>query len=88
MENSIESENGSFSSQDGSSVAIGPLSVAFGFVTRLASDLFARGRRHLDGPSNSDAPRHFKRLQDTRGVKKMPRMHTLFGGVFMLATHW
>ncbi|KAG2595949.1 hypothetical protein PVAP13_5KG119700 [Panicum virgatum] len=53
-ENSIERENGSFSSQDGSSVATGPLSVAFGFVTRLASDLFARGRRHLDG-SNSDA---------------------------------
>jgi len=53
-ENSIERENGSFSSQDGSSVATGPLSVAFGFMTRLASDLFARGRRHLDG-SNSDA---------------------------------
>ena len=52
-ENSIERENGSFSSQDGSSVATGPLSVAFGFMTRLASDLFARGRRHLDG-SNSD----------------------------------
>ena len=54
-ENSIERENGSFSSQDGSSIATGPLSVAFGFVTRLASDLFARGRRHLDGSSNSDA---------------------------------
>ncbi|CAO2209149.1 unnamed protein product [Urochloa humidicola] len=53
-ENNIERENGSFSSQDGSSVATGPLSVAFGFVTRLASDLFSRGRRHLDG-SNSDA---------------------------------
>ncbi|OEL36436.1 putative ubiquitin-conjugating enzyme E2 23 [Dichanthelium oligosanthes] len=53
-ENNIERENGSFSSQDGSSVATGPLSVAFGFMTRLASDLFARGRRHLDG-SNSDA---------------------------------
>lgn len=53
-ENAIERENGSFSSQDGSSVATGPLSVAFGFMTRLASDLFARGRRHLDG-SNSDA---------------------------------
>ncbi|KAJ1287934.1 hypothetical protein BS78_02G049000 [Paspalum vaginatum] len=53
-ENSIERENGSFSSQDGSSVATGPLSVAFGFMTRLASDLFSRGRRHLDG-SNSDA---------------------------------
>ena len=52
-ENSIERENGSFSSQDGSSVATGPLSVAFGFMTRLASDLLARGRRHLDG-SNSD----------------------------------
>jgi ubiquitin-conjugating enzyme E2 O len=52
-ENSMERENGSFSSQDGSSVATGPLSVAFGFMTRLASDLFSRGRRHLDG-SNSD----------------------------------
>ncbi|XP_062200148.1 probable ubiquitin-conjugating enzyme E2 23 isoform X2 [Phragmites australis] len=41
-ENSIARENGSFSSQDGSSVATGPLSVAFGFVTRLASELFAR----------------------------------------------
>jgi len=54
-ENSIEREDGSFSSQNGSSVATGPLSVAFGFVTRLASDLFARGRRHLDRSSNSDA---------------------------------
>ncbi|CAO2198782.1 unnamed protein product [Urochloa humidicola] len=53
-EDGIERENGSFSSQDGSSVATGPLSVAFGFMTRLASDLFSRGRRHLDG-SNSDA---------------------------------
>lgn len=53
-ENSTERENGSFSSQDGSSVATGPLSVAFGFMTRLASDLFSRGRRHLDGP-NSDS---------------------------------
>ncbi|XP_062192129.1 probable ubiquitin-conjugating enzyme E2 23 [Phragmites australis] len=53
-ENSIERENDSFSSQDGSSVATGPLSVAFGFVTRLASELFARGKKHLDG-SNSDA---------------------------------
>ncbi|XP_006643704.1 probable ubiquitin-conjugating enzyme E2 23 isoform X2 [Oryza brachyantha] len=41
-ESNIERENGSFSSQDGSSVATGPLSVAFGFVTRLASELFAR----------------------------------------------
>ncbi|KAL6626655.1 hypothetical protein ACP70R_030381 [Stipagrostis hirtigluma subsp. patula] len=53
-ENSIERENGSFSSQDGSSVATGPLSVAFGFVTRIASELFARGKKHLDG-SSSDA---------------------------------
>ncbi|PWZ34689.1 putative ubiquitin-conjugating enzyme E2 23 [Zea mays] len=52
-ENSIGRENGSFSSQDGSSVATGPLSVAFEFVTRLASDLFARGRRHLDGSSDA-----------------------------------
>ncbi|KAL6847812.1 hypothetical protein ACP4OV_021940 [Aristida adscensionis] len=53
-ENSIERENGSFSSQDGSSVATSPLSVAFGFVTRIASELFARGKKHLDG-SSSDA---------------------------------
>ncbi|TVU22119.1 hypothetical protein EJB05_31801, partial [Eragrostis curvula] len=51
-ENNIERENGSFSSQDGSSVATGPLSVAFGFMTRLASELFARGKRHLDGSSS------------------------------------
>lgn len=53
-DSNIERENGSFNSQDGSSVATGPLSVAFGFVTRLASELFARGKKHLDG-SNSDA---------------------------------
>lgn len=47
-------ENGSFNSQDESSVGGGPLSVALGFVTRLASELFARGKKHLDG-SNSDA---------------------------------
>ncbi|KAF0918395.1 hypothetical protein E2562_023552 [Oryza meyeriana var. granulata] len=41
-DNNIKRENGSFNSQDGSSVATGPLSVAFGFVTRLASELFAR----------------------------------------------
>ncbi|KAL5227210.1 hypothetical protein ABZP36_015475 [Zizania latifolia] len=53
-ENNIERENGLFNSQDGSSVATGPLSVAVGFVTRIASELFARGKKHLDG-SNSDA---------------------------------
>jgi hypothetical protein len=47
-------ENGSFDSQEESSVASGPLSAAFGFVTRIASELFARGKKHLDG-SNSDA---------------------------------
>lgn len=47
-------ENGSFNSQDETSVGSGPLSVAFGFVTRLASEIFARGKKHLDG-SNSDA---------------------------------
>ncbi|KAK3163760.1 hypothetical protein QOZ80_1AG0007990 [Eleusine coracana subsp. coracana] len=41
-ETNIERENGSFSSQDGSPVATGPLSVAFGFMTRLASELFGR----------------------------------------------
>ena len=47
-------ENGSFSSQDESSVASGTLSAAIGFVTRIASGLLARGKKHLDG-SNSDA---------------------------------
>jgi ubiquitin-conjugating enzyme E2 O len=47
-------ENESFDSQEESSVASGPLSAAFGFVTRIASELFARGKKHLDG-SNSDA---------------------------------
>jgi ubiquitin-conjugating enzyme E2 O len=47
-------ENGSFDSQEESSVASGPLTAAFGFVTRIASELFARGKKHLDG-SNSDA---------------------------------
>ncbi|KAG8046185.1 hypothetical protein GUJ93_ZPchr0008g14150 [Zizania palustris] len=41
-ENNIERENGSFNSQDGSSVATGSLSAAFSFVTRIASELFAR----------------------------------------------
>lgn len=41
-ENSIQMENGSFDSQEASSVASGPLSAAFGFVTRIASELFAR----------------------------------------------
>lgn len=53
-ENVAGTENGSFNSQDENSVNTGPLSVAFGFVTRLASELFARGKKHLDG-SNSDA---------------------------------
>jgi ubiquitin-conjugating enzyme E2 O len=53
-ETNIERENGSSSSQDGSPVATGPISVAYEFVTRLASELFGRGKRHLDG-SNSDA---------------------------------
>jgi ubiquitin-conjugating enzyme E2 O len=53
-ETNIERENGSLSSQDECPVATGPLSVAFDFVTRLASELFGRGKRHLDG-SNSDA---------------------------------
>uniref|UniRef100_A0ACD5VJG4 Uncharacterized protein n=1 Tax=Avena sativa TaxID=4498 RepID=A0ACD5VJG4_AVESA len=53
-ENIIQMENGSFDSQEESSVASGTLSAAFGFVTRIASELFARGKKHLDG-SNSDA---------------------------------
>ncbi|KAM0880114.1 hypothetical protein ACQ4PT_027962 [Festuca glaucescens] len=53
-ENSIQMENGSFDSLEESSVASGPLTAAFGFVTRIASELFARGKKHLDG-SNSDA---------------------------------
>ncbi|XP_044974445.1 probable ubiquitin-conjugating enzyme E2 23 isoform X1 [Hordeum vulgare subsp. vulgare] len=54
VENNIQKENASFNSQDESSVGSGPLSVALGFVTRLASEIFARGKKHLDG-SNSDA---------------------------------